>query len=62
MEGNYGCAKQYKCALGIYLFTVLSYLYGVIMDHAINAPGHRNNVVDGLNDTKKYILRNIWNF
>ena len=44
-----GCAKLYRCSLGIYLMTVISYLYRIIMDHAINATGHVKNLVDGLN-------------
>ena len=32
---------------------VLSYLYGIIMYCAINAPGHGNDVVDELNATDK---------
>ena len=47
------CAKQYRCALGIVLMTVLLYLYGIIIYCTINAPGHRNNVVYGLKDTDK---------
>ena len=39
-EDTDGCAKQYRCALDIYLMTVLSYSYGIIMDCSINAPGH----------------------
>ena len=34
-----GCAKQYKCDLDIYLITVLSPSYSIIMDSKINAPG-----------------------
>ena len=34
-----GCDKQYRCALDIYLITVLSYSYGIIIDSSINAPG-----------------------
>ena len=36
--------------------TVLLYLYGIIMDSAINAPGHGNNVVNGINATDKLLL------
>ena len=50
-----GCAKKYRCALDIYLMTVLSSSYGIIMARAINAPGHRNNVVDGINATEFFI-------
>ena len=36
---------------------VLSYSYGIIMDIAINAPGHGKNVVDGINATYKCYLK-----
>ena len=39
-EDTGGYAKRYRCPLGIYLMTVLSSLYSIIMDRAINAPGH----------------------
>ena len=39
-EDTDGCDNQYMCALDIYLMTVLSYSYGIIMDRAINAPGN----------------------
>ena len=51
------CANEYWSALAIYLMTVLSYSYGIIMDCAINAPGHGNNVVDGPNATDKRYLK-----
>ena len=56
-EDTNGCAKQYRCALGIYLMTVLSSSYGSIMDFAINAAGHGKNVVYGLNATDKHHLK-----
>ena len=49
--------KQYICALEIYLMTLLSSSYGIIMDHAINAPGRGNNAVQGLNATYKLYLK-----
>ena len=55
-EDTYGCAKQYRRALAIYLMTFLSYPYGIIMVCAINAPGHRKKVVDELNATKKTLF------
>ena len=52
------CANQYRCALGVYLMTVLSSSYGIIMDCTINAPGHGNNVVYGISSTgKRYLKR-----
>ena len=56
-EDTDGCAKQYRCDLDTYLMTVLSSSYGIIMDRAINAPGHGNNVVDGLNSKVKRYLK-----
>ena len=56
-EDNDGCDKQYMCALVIYLMVVLSYSYSIIMDNAINEPGHGNNVVDGINATSKIYLK-----
>ena len=56
-EDTDGCDNQYRCDLAIYLMTVLPYPYGIIMDEAINAPGHGNNVVDGLNATDIIYLK-----
>ena len=54
-EDTTGCAKQYRCALDIYLMTVLSSSYGIIMDCAINASVHVKNSVDEINATEKNI-------
>ena len=45
-EDTNGCAKEYMCALDIYLMSVLSYSYGIIIYRSINAKGHLNNVFD----------------
>ena len=55
-EDTDGCAKKYRCALAIYLMTVSSYSYGIILDREINAPVYIKNVVDGLNETDKRYL------
>ena len=57
LEDTYGCANKYRCSLSIYLMTVLSYSYCIIMYCKINAPGYGNNVVDGLNTTDKHYLK-----
>ena len=41
--------------------TVLLYSYGIIIDCAINALGHGNDFVDGINATKKLYLNGKWN-
>ena len=56
-EDTDGCSKKYRCALDIYLITVLPYSYGIIMYRAINALSHGMNVVDGLNATYKRYLK-----
>ena len=59
-EDTEGCAKKYRCDLAIYLMTVLSSSYGIIMDRAINSPGNQNIVVDVINATEKnYLKREI---
>ena len=60
-EDTDGCANKYRCDLSIYLPTVLSSSYGNIIDRAINAPGHGNNVVDGINVMDKCFLKGKWN-
>ena len=37
--------------------TVLSYSYGIITNRAINAPGHGDNVFDGIKTTDKRHLK-----
>ena len=56
-EDTDGCAKKYRCDLAIYLMTVLLSSYGIIMNRAINAPGHGKYVVDGLNAPEKRYLK-----
>ena len=48
-EETYGCVNKYRCDLDIYLMTVLSSSYSIIMYCGINAPGNGNNFVDGIN-------------
>ena len=47
------CTKQYRCALTIYLTTVVLSSYGIIMNHEINEPVHGKNVDGGLNATDR---------
>ena len=55
-EDTNGFAKQYMCSLAIYLMTVLSSSYGIIMDSESNAPGYGKSVVDGLNIMDNFYL------
>ena len=56
-EDNDGCAEKYRCALPIYLMTVFSSSYYIIIDRVIIAPGHGNNVVYVLNTTENRYLK-----
>ena len=44
-----GCAEKYSCASALYLMSVMSQTYSIIIDRGISAPGHRKEVVDVLN-------------
>ena len=55
-ENTDGCAEQYRCAYALYLMSVMSQTYFIIIDRGISAPGHGKEVVDGLNAVdKRYI-------
>ena len=56
-EDTDSCSNQFRCSLDLYLMTVLSSSYGVIIDCTINAPGHRNNYIDGINATDKHYFK-----
>ena len=56
-EETDGCTDQYMCDFAVYLMTVLSSSYGIIMDRTINVPVHGNNVVDGINTMDKRYLK-----
>ena len=59
-ENTDGCAEQYICASALYLMSVISQTYSLIIDWGISAPGHGKEVVDGLNDVDKpYIYQLI---
>ena len=57
-ENTDGCAEQYRCASALYLRSVISQTYSVIVDWVISAPGHGKEGVDGLNAVdKRYIYK-----
>eukprot|EP00957_Ditylum_brightwellii_P184269 14035330-Ditylum_brightwellii.AAC.1 len=57
MEDTYGCSKQYRSTSSLYLISTISIKYDIVIDHAIGAPGHGKDVVDGLNAVDKRYLR-----
>ena len=57
-ENTDGCAEQYRCASALYLMSVMSRCYSIIIDRGISVPRHVKEVVDGLNDFyKRYIYQ-----
>ena len=59
-ENTDGCAEQYIFASELYLISVMSKCYSIIIDQDISAPGHGKEVVDGLNDfDKRYVYQLI---
>ena len=52
-ENTDGCAEQYICASALYLMSVMSQCYSIIIGRGISAPGHGKEVVDELNAIDK---------
>ena len=57
MEDTDGCSKQYRSSSSLYLISVISMTYGIVIDHAVGTPEHGKNVVDKLNAVDKRYLR-----
>ena len=55
-DQTYGCAKQYRCYIAYYLMSYLSTSYKIVLDRAVDTPGHGKDVVDGFNDVQKQYL------
>ena len=59
-ENTDGCAEQYRCASALYLMSVISQTYSIIIDRGISALGHGKELVDVLNAVdKRYIYQLI---
>ena len=53
-----GCEKQYRCASAMYLMSVISQCYSIIIYRGISAPGNGKEVVYELNAVdKRYIYQ-----
>jgi hypothetical protein len=52
-----GCGKQqYRCAKAYWLLSHLSAKYDMTIDHAVGAPLHGKDILDGINATDKQYL------
>ena len=47
------CTKNYRCPIAYYLKSYLSTSYQIVIDRAVDTPGHGKDVVDGFNDVQK---------
>ena len=57
-ENNDVCDEQYRWASSLYLMSVMSQCYLIIIDQGISEPGHDKEVVHGLNAVdKRYIYQ-----
>jgi hypothetical protein len=52
-----GCTKQYRCANAMYLLSKLSFMYQIVIDRCVSAPGHGRSKIDGINGADKTYLR-----
>ena len=55
-EITYGCAEKYIYATVLYLLSMLSHTYNIIIDCGVGETGHGKYVVYGLNATDKIFL------
>ena len=52
-ENTDGCDEQYICASSLYLISVMSQCYSIIIDRGISVPRHGEEVLDGINAVDK---------
>ena len=51
-----GWANKYRCSIAYHLMYYLSKSYQIILDRAVDTPGHGKDVVDGFNAVQKQYL------
>ena len=51
-----GCANQYRFSIAYYLMSFLSKSYQIVLNRAVDTPGHGKDVVDGFKDVQKRYL------
>eukprot|EP00957_Ditylum_brightwellii_P174132 13257936-Ditylum_brightwellii.AAC.1 len=57
MEDTDGCSMQYRSASSFYFIIAFSMKCGIVIDHAVGAPGHGKDMVDRLKAVDKRYLR-----
>ena len=56
-ENTCGCSDKYRCATLLYLLSMLSHAYNIVIDGGVGSPIHRKYAVDGLNANDKEVLQ-----
>ena len=56
LENTDGCAKQYICDYALYLLSVMSQCYSIIIDWGISAPWHGKYVVEVINSVNNIYI------
>ena len=54
-----GYAEQYRCATALYLLSMFAYVYNIIIDHSVGAPGLGREVIDRFNAAYKRFLSTL---
>ena len=52
-----GCGEQYRCTTVFYLLSVLYHAHNILIDSGVGSYGYGKYVLDGLNDTEKFIYQ-----
>ena len=58
-ENTDGCAEKYRCKTSLYLLSILSHAYNIVIDCGVASPGHGKYVVDGLNATDNFFVSTL---
>ena len=52
-DQTYGCANQCMRSIAYYLMSFLSKSYQIVLDRAVDTPGHGKDAADGFNVVQK---------
>ena len=55
-ENTDRCDDKYRCATALYLSSMLSHVYNIVIDSDVGAPGYGEDFINGLNSTNKRFL------
>ena len=50
---------RYRCATVLYLFSMLSHAFNIIIEHGISASGHIREILYGMNDIDKSFISHL---